>query len=51
MEGSSTSKYIAAVGSDYKQGGFQMTPERMIDGNINSFVKAHKDANWFELIT
>jgi len=29
---------------------FAMISEWMADGNINEFIEAHRDANWFELV-
>jgi len=42
---------LPLLGATIGDSGFAMVSEWMANGNINEFVKAHRDANRFELVT
>ena len=41
---------LSLLGATMVDGQFAMVSEWMVNGNINEFVKAHRDVNRFELV-
>jgi len=41
---------LSLLGATMENGQFAMVSEWMVNGNINEFIEAHRDANRFELV-
>jgi serine/threonine protein kinase len=50
MEGLRHQNVLPLLGVTMSDNQFTMVSEWMVNGNINEFIKAHRDANRFELV-